>query len=277
MLELPEVETVRRDLEREIAGKRVKSVEVLSTKPLAGITKKAFVERVEGAKVEGVSRAALLVTVRLDTGEVVVADLGSSGQLLRAQAKDPVDKATAVVVTFTQGGQLRFRDAKGSASLELVTGETLPEVHPELAELGLDPVDEPLSWTDFGHLLYQQNLRLKPFLVDPTIIVGIGDTYADEVLFAAGLRHDRETQSLSTQEIRRLYRSLVEILHDAVKYGGTTLDDDEFVNVHGQRGDFGEHLQVVGREKQACRRCRGVVAKTKYQGRVTYYCPSCQV
>lgn len=279
MLELPEIETIRRDLEREVSGKRIKTVEVLVPKVLSGVTKKAFVERLEGAKIDGVSRRGLLVVARLDTGDLLVSDLGGSGQLLRAQAKEPVDKATAVVITFTQSGQLRVRDAGGTASLELVAADDLLTAHAELAALGLDPVDEPLSWTSFGQLLYQRSVKLKTFLTDPTVIVGLGDTYADEILFSAGLRHDRDSQSLSTQEIRRLYRALVEILHDAVKYGGTSLDGsgDGYVNVHGKLGDYGEHLQVVGREKDACRRCRGVVAKVRFGNHPTFLCPSCQV
>lgn len=277
MLELPEIETIRRDLEREVAGKRVKTVEVLTPKILSGVTKKAFAERIEGAKVDGVARRGLLVVLRLDTGDLLVANLADSGQLLRAQAKEPVDKATAVVITFTQSGQLRVRDANGTASLEVVAADDLATAHPELAELGLDPVDEPLSWTAFGQLLYARNVKLKTFLTDQTIIVGLGDLYGDEILFAAGLRHDRESQSLSTQEIRRLYRALVETLHDAIKYGGTTLDDDTYLSVHGKPGDYGEHLQVVGREKQACRRCRGVITKVRFHNHTTFLCPSCQV
>lgn len=276
MLELPEIETIRRDLEREVSGKRIKSVEVHATKPLAGITKKAFVDRLTGAKVEAVTRRGLLICFRLDTGELLAADMGDSGQFLRAQGKDPLDKATAVVISFTQGGQLRFRDAKGTASLTLTTAEGLLETHKGLTELGLDPVEEPLSWTTFGHLLFRRRAKLKPFLTDPTTIVGIGDVYGDEILWAAGLRYDRASETLSTQEIRRLYRSLVETLHDAVKYGGTTLSDEGFVDVHGKRGGYNEHLQVVEREKEACRRCRGVVAKVRFQNHPTYFCPSCQ-
>ncbi len=277
MLELPEIETIRRDLEREIAGKRVKTVEVLNPKIVSGVTKKAFSERIEGAKVDGVNRRGLLVVIRLDTGDLLVANLADSGQLLRAQAKEPVDKATAVVITFTQSGQLRVRDANGTATLEIVPADELGTAHPELSELGLDPVDEPLSWTAFGQLLYARNVKLKTFLTDQTIIVGLGDLYGDEILFEAGLRHDRESQSLSTQEIRRLYRALVETLHDAIKYGGTTLDDDSYLSVHSKPGDYGEHLQVVGREKQACRRCRGVITKVRFHNHTTFLCPSCQV
>jgi formamidopyrimidine-DNA glycosylase len=277
MLELPEVETIRRDLEREAAGKRVKAVEVTATKPLRGITKKAFVERLEGAKIEAIARRGLLVTARLDTGELLVADLGSSGQLRRATPKEPVDKATAVVITFTQGGQLRFRDAKGTAGIWLATPDDLLSQRPELASPGLDPVDEPLSWTTFGHLLIRRKSKLKTVLTDQSAIVGLGDLYADEILWAAGLRHDRPSEGLSTQEIRRLYRALVETLHDAVKYGGTSVGDEGFVSVHGKRGDYNEHLQVFEREKQPCRRCRGTVTKVRFQNHTTYLCPSCQV
>ena len=99
-------------------------------------------------------------------------------------------------------------------------------------------------------------MKLKAFLMDQTIIAGIGNIYADEILFAAGLRYDRMTDSLSTQEIRRLYRAVVETLHDAIKYGGSTLADEQYVDLNGKPGEYQEHHKVYDRESQPCRRCR---------------------
>jgi formamidopyrimidine-DNA glycosylase len=109
-------------------------------------------------------------------------------------------------------------------------------------------------------------------------MAGVGNIYADEILFAAGLRYDRMSDSLSTQEMRRLYRSVVEILHDAIKYGGSTLADEQYVDLHGKAGEYQDHHKVYDREKQPCYRCRRAnISKAKFAGRSTYFCEICQV
>lgn len=278
MPELPEVETIRRELERDVVGKRIKQAEVSGTRTVRRQPKKQFIARVEGAKITGVGRKGKYLLLSLDTGDVIVIHLRMSGQLLRTAVKDPPIKHTHVVLTFTQGGQLRFVDPRTFGEVFVARAETLTEEAPELAELGLDPVEEPISWTTFAQLLLAKPVRLKAFLMDQTQLAGIGNIYSDEILFAAGLRYDRMSDTLSTQEIRRLYRAVVETLHEAIKYGGSTLADDQYVDLNGKPGEFQEHHNVYGREKQPCRRCRrNLVVKAKFAGRSTYYCEVCQV
>jgi len=278
MPELPEVETIRRELDREVVGKRIKTVIVTGSRVIRRHTnKKSFIGALEGAKFTAVDRKGTLLVLKLDTEDVLVIDLGDGAHLLRSANKDAVDKGTNMVVTFTQHGQLRFVDPAGTGEVFVTNQETLTEDVPELASLGIDPVDEPMSWQNFGHLLLRHPMKLKAFLVDSTIIAGIGPVYSDEILFAAGLRHDRMSDSLSTQEMRRLYRSLVETLHDAIKYRGTTLEGDGYVDLNGKPGEYQEHLKVYDLEKQACRRCRAPIVKTKVSGKVTYACEQCQV
>jgi formamidopyrimidine-DNA glycosylase len=278
MPELPEVETIRRELEREAVGKKIKSVEVHGTRTVRRQTKKAFAAKLDGAKITAVDRKGKYLLMRLDSGDVLVIHLRMSGQLLRAAAKDPLPKHTHVVITFTVGGQLRFVDPRTFGEMFVTSPDQLTEEVPELAELGFDPVDEAVSWQTFGHLLMAHKMKLKAFLMDQTIIAGLGNIYADEILFAAGLRYDRQTDSLSTQEMRRLYRSVVETLHDAIKYGGSTLADEQYVDLNGKPGEYQEHHKVYDREKQPCFRCRrATISKAKFAGRSTYYCEVCQV
>jgi formamidopyrimidine-DNA glycosylase len=278
MPELPEVETIRRELEREVVGKRIKTVAVTGTRAIRRHTnKKQFIARLEGTKINGVERKGKYLLVKLDSGDLLVIHLGASGQLLRAAAKDEVTKQTHVVITFTQGGQLRFVDPRTFGELFVTTPEELDALVPELATLGVDPVEEPMSWQTFGHLLLRHQMKLKAFLMDQSIIAGLGNVYSDEILFASGLRYDRQSDSLSTQEMRRLYRALVETLHDAIKYRGSTLADDQYVDLNGKPGEFQEHHKVYDREKIACRRCRAPIVKVKFQGRSTYFCEQCQV
>jgi formamidopyrimidine-DNA glycosylase len=279
MPELPEIETLRRGLERETVGRRVKSVDVHAAKAVhRNGSRKAFQARLEGAKIKGVDRRGSLLVFTLDSGELVVVDIGPTGRLLRAAPKDEVTKDTQLVISFTQGGQLRMADEEGVAEAFVVTPDLLLEEVPELAELGLDPVAAPVSWTAFAQsLVNHRNQKLKPLLLDQSFVVGLGGLYADEILHDAGLRPDREVSTLSTMEIRRMYRSLVEILHEATKHHGTSTETHPFVDLHGKEGSFQEELEVWGRDGEPCRRCRGTVTKVRIGGRTNYVCPSCQV
>lgn len=279
MPELPEIETLRRGLERETVGRRIKSVDVPVAKAVhRNGSRKAFQTRVEGAKIKSVDRRGSLLVLTLDSGELVVFDIGTTGYLLRAAPKDETGKDTQIVVTFTQGGQLRMGDPEHVAEVFAVTPELLTEEVPELGNLGLDPVASPVSWTSFAQsLVARRTEKLKPLLLDPTFVVGLGGLYADEILYDAGLRPDREVSTISTMEIRRLYRSLVEILHEATKHHGTSMAEHPFVDLHGKEGAFQEELQVWGRDGEPCRRCRQTVTKQRSGGRITYWCPSCQV
>ena len=278
MPELPEVETIRRDLEREFVGKRVKSVEVDGLRSIRRHrTSKAFVSRLEGHKVTGVTRKGKYLLIRLDDADLLVAHLGMSGQLLRVNPKEPRERHTHVVISFTQGSQLRFIDPRTFGELFVTTTEELPDEIPELAHLGFDPIDEVMSWTRFAELLYAKKTKLKPLLMDQRFVAGIGNIYADEILFAAGLRYDRSSETLTAQEVRRLYRAMIETLQDAIKHRGSSLADEQYRDLFGDIGDFQSQHKVYDREGQACRRCRNPIAKVKVNGRSTFHCPQCQV
>ena len=279
MPELPEVETIRRGLEREVVGKRIKSVDVTGNRSIRRHkNKKDFVGRLEGTKVKTARRRGKFLLLTLDSGDVLVIHLRMSGQLLRAQAKDPMPKHTHVVLTFTQGGQLRFVDPRTFGEMFVTVPDELTQELPELAELGFDPVDTPVSVTEFARrLLGRRETRLKPLLVDQTFIAGIGNIYSDEILWEAGLRWDRTPGSLSNMEIRRLFRSIVEILHEAVKHRGSTLSDQQYVDVLGRPGEYQNLHNVYDRAGQSCNRCRATITKEKFQSRSTFFCPSCQI
>ncbi|HEX2383093.1 MAG TPA: bifunctional DNA-formamidopyrimidine glycosylase/DNA-(apurinic or apyrimidinic site) lyase [Acidimicrobiales bacterium] len=277
MPELPEVETIRRGLDREVVGKRVKTAQVSGTRTVRRQTKKQFIARLEGAKITGVDRRGKYLVLKLDTGELLVIHLGMSGQLLRAQARDQAPKHTHVVLTFTQGGQLRFVDPRTFGELFVTAPDELTTEVPELASLGMDPVDVPIPWVKFREMLLSRTTKLKPLLMDQSFVAGLGNIYSDEILWEAGLRHDRTPQSLSTMEIRRLYRAIVEVLHEAVKHRGSTLGDQQYVDLHGRPGEFQGLHQAYDREGQACRRCRTTIVREKLGSRSTFYCPNCQI
>lgn len=270
--ELPEVETVRRDLDREIAGKKIKTVTASGMAALPRYNnRKAFTGLLEGRKVGSVTRRGVHLLFDIGDDELLVARIGT-GRFRRHAARDPEEGDTQVVVTFTQGGQLRFIDGGGEGELFVVAGDELVDQVPELADLGFDPIDVPLSWTVFGQELVRRgDEQLKTVLTDPTFIVGIGPVYSDEILHAALLRGDRSAGGLTTQEIRRLYRAVVETLHNAIKYRGTSTDENEWVDVHGDTGGYKDYLEVYGRDGQRSRNGRGEVQKAKVGGQTHFF------
>ncbi len=278
MPELPEVETIRRDLEKEVVGKKLKEVSVSGERTVRRRPEE-FKERLEGRKVLGVDRRGKYLVVRLDGPDVLVIHLRMSGQLRKAVAKDPVEKHTHAVLAFSPPGalQVRFVDPRTFGELFVTAPEDLEAEVPELAHLGFDPLETPMSWERFGLLLRGRRAKLKSLLMDQTFIAGIGNLYADEILFAAGLRYDRESASIGPQEARRLWRAMTEVLTEAIKARGSSLADEQYVDLFGQTGRFQEQHQVYAREGKRCLRCRGTIARVKFAQRSTYFCPSCQV
>jgi formamidopyrimidine-DNA glycosylase len=279
MPELPEVEVLRRDLEKEIVGKKIKSVEVTGTRSVRRHrNKKEFVAQVEGRKVTSVHRRGKYLVIRLDGPEALVVHLGMSGQLLRAKsAREKAPKHTHVAFTFTQGGLLRFVDPRTFGEMFVTKYDDLEEQVDELAHLGLDPLETAMSWDLFGRMLAEKKARLKNLLMDQKFMAGIGNVYSDEILFNAGLRWDRMSDSLSQQEVRRLYRAISETLQDAVKYRGSSLADEAYVDLFGRPGEYQHYHQVYDKEGAPCQRCRRPLRRARFSNRSTFFCEACQV
>jgi formamidopyrimidine-DNA glycosylase len=277
MPELPEVETVRRDLEKEAVGRRVKSVEVSGNRSIRRhTTKKQFISRIEGQKIDAVERRGKNLLLSLGADWLVV-HLGMSGQLLKAAPRDAVAKHTHVTISFTQGGQIRFVDPRTFGELYVVAKDNVAEEAPELSDLGFDPIEDVMSWNEFGNRLIARRVKLKTLLMDQKFVAGIGNIYSDEILWAAGLRYDRGSETVSTQEVRRLYRAMGEVLQEAIKLRGSSLADEQYRDLYGNVGTFQNEHKVYAREGEPCRRCRHIIERVKWQGRSAFYCPGCQV
>jgi formamidopyrimidine-DNA glycosylase len=278
MPELPEVEVLRRDLDKEVVGKKIKSVEVSGTRSVRRQKKKEFIDLLEGRKIVSVQRRGKYLVMRLDDPGALVVHLGMSGQLLRAKtAREKAPKHTHVVITFTQGGLLRFVDPRTFGEMFVAKFDDLDEQVDELAHLGLDPLETAMSWELFGRMLAEKKMKLKTLLMDQKFIAGIGNVYSDEILFQAGLRWDRMSDSLSQQEVRRLYRAISETLQDAVKYRGSSLADEQYVDLFGKPGEYQQYHQVYDREGESCQRCRRAIHRARYSNRSTFFCEACQV
>ena len=268
---------MRRDLEREVVGKKIKAVEVTGTRSVRRHrNRKEFVDVLVGRKIMAAQRRGKYLVLKLDGTDALVVHLGMSGQLLRAKsAREKAPKHTHVVITFTQGGLLRFVDPRTFGEMFVTAGDELGKVR-ELAHIAIDPLEDTFTWPAFGELMAQRASKLKPLLMDQKFISGLGNIYSDEVLFAAGLRYDRMSDSLSSQEVRRLYRAIQEVVQDAIRFRGTTLDDEAYVDLFGRPGEFERELKVYGRKGLPCRRCRTPIQTVALGGRRSYFCPQCQ-
>jgi formamidopyrimidine-DNA glycosylase len=279
-VELPEVEVMRRDLERDVVGKKIKEAEVKGTKNAMRAvrrhkTRKEFTSRLAGHKITKVERHGKYITLTLDGGDVLVVHFGMSGQFQRGTGRVPLAPHTHVVITFQQGGDLRFIDPRTFGELFVAAPDELGKVK-ELQHLAIDPLDQVFTWPTFQYLLAERASKMKQLMMDQKFISGLGNIYSDEVLFGAGLRYDRMSDTLTSQEVRRLYRAIQEILQDAIKARGTTLGDEAYVDLFGNPGEYASELKVYGREGLPCRRCRTPIQTTRISQRTSYFCPQCQ-
>jgi len=279
-MELPEVEVVRRDLEKEVVGRRVRTVDVRPHRNAMRVIRrharrKEFADRLAGKKMTKVDRKGKYVLIHLDDGDVLVVHFGMSGQFLRGTKRQSLPTHTHVVIEFQQGGDLRFIDPRTFGEMFVTSADELGKVK-ELDHIAIDPLEDTFTWQEFSGELARRAAKLKSLLMDQKFVSGLGNIYSDEVLFAAGLRHDRMSDSLSSQEVRRLYRAIREVVQDAIRYRGTTLADEAYVDLFGKPGEFQTELKVYGRKGLACRRCRTPIDVVKISGRNSYFCPQCQ-
>ena len=279
-MELPEVEVMRRDLEKDVVGRKIADTEVRPSKNAMRVIRrhgrrKEFADRLVGRKVVKADRRGKYVLLFLDNGDVLVVHFGMSGQFVRGNKRVPLPPHTHVVITFQQGGDLRFVDPRTFGEMFVTAGDELGKVK-ELQHIAIDPLDQVFTWPAFQMKLAEKATKMKPLLMDQKFISGLGNIYSDEVLFAAGLRHDRLSDTLSSQEVRRLYRSLQEVLQEAIRYRGTTLEDEAYLDLFGKPGEFQNELKVYGRQGLPCRRCRTPIQTVKISGRGAYFCPQCQ-
>jgi formamidopyrimidine-DNA glycosylase len=278
--ELPEVETLRQDLDKEVGGRKVKAVEVRAARVVRRHRNRPeFSDRLVGRKLGTSARIGSLLLIGLDGGAetaALVIDLGPGGRLLKQRSAAPVDRQTDAVLSFSVGGDLRVLDLGGDGELFLAGQADLEELADRWRGT-IDPLADALAWQALGARLGARQERLRTLLTDPGFVAGIGPVYADEILWAGGLRWDRDSDGLSALEVRRLHRAIQEVVQEAVRLRGVSVGESPWLDLHGAKGDFEPQLSVYQREGQPCRRCRTPLVHERIQrGQTTYYCPKCQ-
>lgn len=270
MPELPEVETTRRGIAPLLSGRRVASVEVREPR-LRWPVPAALAQELPGQPVCAVRRRAKFLLLETPVGHLIL-HLGMSGSLRVVSRDLPPEKHDHLDVVMDDGRCLRFRDPRRFGAALWTRDDPLE--HPLLKNLGPEPLEEQFTGEWLHRHARRRSVAVKAFLMNSRMVAGVGNIYASEALYLAGIHPNRPAGRISLQRYRRLVETVREVLGNAIAAGGTTLRD--FVNSDGNPGYFSQKLLVYGREDEICDRCGSAIRCRIIGQRSTYYCPRCQ-
>lgn len=270
MPELPEVETTVRALRGPLEGRRIRRVVVRDGRlrwPVDG----RLPELLAGARVERVTRRAKYILVHTDRGTLMI-HLGMSGSIRLLTDAEAANKHDHVDIVCENGDILRYRDPRRFGAFVWVPGD--PGAHPLLRSLGPEPWDKDCTAEYLHQVARHRTIPVKTLIMDSHVLVGVGNIYANEALFRAGIRPRRAAGRVSLDEYRVLLAAIRQVLEEAIRAGGTTLRD--FAAGRGKSGYFQVQLAVYGRGGLPCPVCASVLKEVRIGGRATVYCPVCQ-
>jgi len=281
MPELPEVETIRKTLRSCLVGRRVDEA-VFRREDIIEMPDDALQQAggdvcgaaesfSEGSVIREVGRRGKYMLLRFASGGGWAVHFGMSGSMCRADNEDPADKHTHVIWQLDDGVQIRYRAPRRFGRWIMTAEDPACWLNPRL---GVDALDECLDQERFRQILRGSRRRIKSRLLDQSLIAGVGNIYADELLFRAGIHPARRINSLSDDDWQNLYKATQAVLSEAIKHCGTTFDS--FRDGYGQPGANEVNLKVYGREEQQCLRCCESIRKIRLEGRGTHFCPGCQ-
>jgi len=274
--ELPEVEVVRRGLERWVVGRTVGTVTVFHERSIRRHTAGPdhFADLLAGRTFTAARRRGKYLWLPLDSGDALLGHLGMSGQLLIRPAEAPDEPHLRVRFTFTdRGSELRFVDQRTFGGLAVEPDAA--DVPPAIAHIAPDPLDPLFDDAAFVAALRRRRTGVKRALLDQTLISGVGNIYADEALWRTRLHYARPTETLTRADAGRLLGHVRDVMTEALQVGGTSFDT-LYVNVNGQSGYFDRSLNVYGREGEPCGRCGTPIRRDPFMNRSSYTCPRCQ-
>lgn len=270
MPELPEVETTRRGIEPYVVGKRVKEIIVRRTDLRQPVS--PDLDQITSQLLTNVARRSKYLLIGVEDGSTLLIHLGMSGSLRVAKPSDDWKRHDHVAITLSSGNQLRFHDPRRFGLVLRVKGD--PAEHPLLNELGPEPLGKGFTADHLLEACRKRKAAIKLVIMDAHVVVGVGNIYASEALFRAGIRPTTPAHRLTKPRIARLVESIREVLTDAIREGGTTLRD--FLHSDGQPGYFRQKLFVYERKGEPCRVCATPIRHAVLGQRSTYWCPVCQ-
>ncbi|MED3653496.1 DNA-formamidopyrimidine glycosylase [Heyndrickxia sporothermodurans] len=273
MPELPEVETIRRTLQELVVGKTIKNVSVFWPKIIKKpVEIEQFTDALQGETITDINRRGKFLIINTNT-YALVSHLRMEGKYGLFSKEETIDKHTHVIFHFTDGTELRYRDVRKFGTMHLfLKGEENNQL--PLLQLGPEPFSSDFTKKYLQDKLRKTERKIKPALLDQTVVTGLGNIYVDEALFRAKIHPDRKANTLTGREITLLHREIIETLSEAVEKGGSTIRS--YVNSQGQIGMFQLELLAYGRKGEPCKRCGTPIEKTVTGGRGTHFCPKCQ-
>ncbi len=274
MPELPEVETIRYQLEKVLVGKTIKDVQVIYGRKI-NLPATKFIAKIRGAKFRAVRRRAKILILDLSRGQSLLVHLKMTGRLLYVFRDISPSKHTHVIFTLSDGHKLFWEDVRKFGYIKAMSTKGLSDFFRK-QRYGPEPLEKSFSFEIFKQCLRKSpRKKVKPLLMEQTCLAGIGNIYADESLWYAGVQPIRRAGSLGTKELRKLYNSLRKILLEAIKYRGTSADS--YLDVYGRAGEFVPRLRAYGKEGTKCAQGDGgIIKKIRLGGRGAHFCPKHQ-
>ncbi len=273
MPELPEVEVLKRSLEPVLIGQRFSSVEVRFPSLREPIPKRELKESIVDRRVIGLRRRAKYLLIDVEGDHALVVHLGMSGRLVVESAAAPPEPHEHLVFGIDDGRQLRFRDPRRFGVVFVVARDD-EGCDRHFKHLGVEPLESEFDGALLARLAKGRRAPVKTFLMDARLVVGVGNIYACEALFRAGIHPNRSVARIASKRFDALAESVRHVLSSAIREGGTTLND--FANGAGEPGYFQVSLDVYGRQGEPCHACGATVRRSVHSGRSTFYCPRCQ-
>jgi len=271
MPELPEVETVRRGLEKLILGKKISNIDIRYPKMIKTDLHE-FQKAMPGQVIQSMGRRGKYLLFYL-SDKILISHLRMEGKYFYYPDQVPERNHAHVLIHFEDGGTLVYEDVRKFGTMELLAPELL-EAYFISKQLGPEPTEEDFDLGRFKLALKRSKKPIKSHLLDQTLVVGLGNIYVDEVLWRAKVHPARISQSLTAQEARKVHDETINVLDQAVEKGGSTIRT--YTNAFGEDGTMQEFHQVYDKTGQACSRCGSIIEKIQLGGRGTHFCPECQ-
>ncbi|MDP2807253.1 MAG: bifunctional DNA-formamidopyrimidine glycosylase/DNA-(apurinic or apyrimidinic site) lyase [bacterium] len=271
MPELPEVETVRRDLNRLLAGRIFGQTGGPFPGSVKGIGFKDLRKKLLGRKIVKVNRRAKYLLLSLDPGLTLIIHLKMTGVLQHQQKDDSLPKSARIIFYFKDGTRLVFSDQRKFGSIKLTDD---PNELPEIRKLGPEPLDGKFTPAVLKQRLAGRKGPVKTLLLDQTVLAGLGNIYVLEALHRAGIAPQRSAAAINDGQIKKLHSAIVRTLKEAIAARGSSVDT--YRDGQGKSGWFQVKHRVYGKEGHSCKKCGHTIVKEMFRGRGTYWCPKCQ-
>jgi len=266
MPELPEVETIKLQLKKEILNKKIKEVLIKDKRPIKQISSQKFKSQIEGKSIRDILRRGKVLIIKLEDNLFLIIHLRISGWLILGRE---IEKFARVIFKLLDNRLLNFCDQRVLGEIRLIEDwRNLPQI----LEMGPEPLE--LNKDNFIKLFEGKKTKIKPLLMDQTFLAGVGNVYAQESLFCAGVHPERTTHSLNKSQRGKIYDCLIPILKQAINRKGSSVDT--YRQINGEEGQYRSLLKVYQREVQPCVRCKMPIKRKVIAGRGTYFCPRCQ-